>query len=103
MIMSFIMRRKTRISAPGFRHLRGRRKIAMSTKASLKYERDEASGQQFHLYNEVFDDDHVYLELEGFPFEAASSIVLSGQGPGRVAVRLPNEWARKLGLLDAKA
>lgn len=75
----------------------------MSTKGTLKYERDEATKQQVHLYQDVFDEDHVYLELVGFPFEAASSIALSSQGPGRVAVRLPNEWARKLGLLDAKA
>jgi len=75
----------------------------MSTKVSLKCERDKASGQQIHLYREIFDEDHVYLELAGFPFEASSSIALSGQGPDRVAIRLPHEWARKLGLLDGKA
>lgn len=73
----------------------------MSAKGSLKFESDEVSGQQLHLYREVFDEAHVYLELVGFPFEASSSIELSGQEPGRVAIRLPDEWARKLGLLDA--
>ena len=73
----------------------------MSTKISLKYETDQASGQQVHLYREVFDEEHVYLELKGLPFEASSSAELSGQGPGRVAIRLPEEWARKLGLLEA--
>ncbi len=73
----------------------------MSTRSSLKFETDDASGQQIHLYREVFDDDHVYLKLTGFPFEAASSAELSGQGPGRVAIRLSHEWAKKLGLLDA--
>jgi hypothetical protein len=41
----------------------------------------------------------VYLEFEGFPVEAASSLALSGHGPARVAIRIPNAWARKLGLL----
>ena len=72
----------------------------MSTKGSLKFEHDEATGQQVHLYREAFDDDHVYLELTGFPFEASSSVELTGQGPGRVSVRLPEEWAKKLGLLN---
>jgi hypothetical protein len=42
----------------------------------------------------------VFLELNGFPFEAASSTALSGQGPARITVRLPNVWVRKLGLLE---
>ncbi len=73
----------------------------MSTRSSLKFETDDASGEQIHLYREVFDDDHVYLELTGFAFEASSSAELPGQGPGRVAIRLSHEWAKKLGLLDA--
>jgi hypothetical protein len=73
----------------------------MSTRSSLKFEHNDASGQQVHLYQELFDDEHVYLELIGFPFNATSSIELSGQGPGRVAIRLPKEWAKKLGLIDA--
>ena len=75
----------------------------MSTKNSLKYERDQATGQQVHLYQDAFDEEHVCLELEGFPFEAASSAALSGQGPARITVRLPNAWAQKLGLLEALA
>ena len=71
----------------------------MSTRSSLIYEYDEATGQTVRLYEDVFDDDHVYLEVRGFPFEASSSIELSGRGPGRVAICLPHEWARKLGLL----
>ena len=71
----------------------------MSTRASLKYETDESTGQTVHLYEEVFDEDHVYLETIGLPFETSSSIDLSGQGPNQVAIRLPLELARKLGLL----
>jgi hypothetical protein len=37
----------------------------MSTKETL------ASGPSFHLYREVLDEDIVYLELEGQPFEAS--------------------------------
>ncbi len=37
----------------------------MSTKSTLTH------GPTFHLYNEVFDERTVYLELEGVPFEAS--------------------------------
>jgi hypothetical protein len=73
----------------------------MSTKTSLKYERDQATGQQVHLYEDVFDEENVYLEIEGFPFDAASSVQLSGNGPARLTIRFPNAWARKLGLLES--
>ena len=72
----------------------------MSTKNSLRYEREEATGQQVHLYEDVFDEEHVCLELEGFPFEAVSSVALSGQGQARITVRLPYAWVHKLGLLE---
>jgi hypothetical protein len=73
----------------------------MSTKTSLKYNRDEAAGQQVHLYQDVFDEENVYLEIEGFPFDAASSVELSGNGSAHLTIRFPNAWARKLGLLDS--
>jgi hypothetical protein len=75
----------------------------MSTIASLMCERDEAAGQMVHLYREGFDAAHVYLEVEGFHFEAASSSELSGKGAMRVVIKLPNEWARKLGLIGKHA
>jgi hypothetical protein len=76
----------------------------MSTKFSLMHECDEATGGWFHLYRECFDEDnqYVYLELGGFPFETETSINLSGNGPGRVAVRIPEAWTRKLGLIEGK-
>lgn len=46
----------------------------MSTKCTI------ACGENFHLYHEVLDDDHVYLELETTCFEA---------GYGRVMIPLP--------------
>lgn len=42
----------------------------MSTKCSL------AHGPGFHLYQEVFDDDNIYLEVEGTHFEAAYKRVM---------------------------
>jgi hypothetical protein len=58
----------------------------MSTKSSL------AHGDHFHFYNECFDDQNVYLELENTEFE-----VFQTQRPntkdfsGRVMVRIPLE------------
>jgi hypothetical protein len=48
----------------------------MSTKASL------AHGEDFHFYNEIFDDQHVYLELRKAEFEATQD---------QVMVRIPLE------------
>src|SRR5438874_9471962 len=42
----------------------------MSTKATIAY------GKNFHFYHEVFDDNFVYLELEGVEFEAGYNRVM---------------------------
>jgi hypothetical protein len=42
----------------------------MSTKATI------AHGPNFHFYHEAFDDDHVYLEVEGAQFEAGYNRVM---------------------------
>jgi hypothetical protein len=42
----------------------------MSTKASL------AHGEGFHFYNEIFDDQHVYLKLRKAEFEATQDHVM---------------------------
>jgi hypothetical protein len=61
----------------------------MSTKDILRRERDESTGQGFQVYNEIFDEEgDVYLELEGFHFEAASSAALV-TGKPRLVVHLP--------------
>lgn len=68
----------------------------MSTRCSIKYERDE-KGSGFHLFSDVLDDGDkapVYLELHGVDFECDSS--------GRVLVTIPCEWAEKLGLIAAR-
>lgn len=70
----------------------------MSTKSTIRYETDEGSQQGFHLYDEVFDEENVYLELQGFQFECSTSVELSGNGVPGLTVKLPRAWAEKLGL-----
>jgi hypothetical protein len=74
---------------------------SVSTKASIKYHNEEGTtGGWFHLYNEVFEDDYVYFELGGVPFQAGNCAHLdAGTGPGSVTIRIPNDWARRLGLI----
>lgn len=47
----------------------------MSTKCSVAY------GDNFHLYNECFDDSNIYLELDSTDYEVSY---------GRVIVKIPN-------------
>jgi hypothetical protein len=42
----------------------------MSTKVTVAY------GKNFHLYKEVFDEDFIYLEIEGIQFEASYNRVM---------------------------
>jgi hypothetical protein len=46
----------------------------MSTKSTIAW------GEDFHLYREIFDEDHVYLQLDTTHFEA---------GYGRVMIPIP--------------
>lgn len=77
----------------------------MSTKMTLKHydEGAEIGVRGFHLYREAFDEGnaYVYLEVNGVPFEATGADPLSGTGANSITVRLPNEWARKLGLIES--
>lgn len=58
----------------------------MSTKLSL------AHGEHFHLYNECFDDQHVYLELGNTEFEVTQiQRPNSKEFNTRVMVRIPLE------------
>ena len=71
----------------------------MSTRNTIRFEEDKATSQSVDIYEDIFDEDHTYLAFEGFHFEAASSIELSGDGGLRVTVKLPKSWAHKLGLV----
>lgn len=72
----------------------------MDSKVTLKYESDETADGWFHLYREPLDEDaYVYLEFGGVQFEASSSMDLSDIGPTSVSIRIPEEWARKLGMI----
>jgi len=68
----------------------------MSTKVTIKASGYGPSGG-YHLYDEIFEPDNVYLELTGVEFMASV-------GPGqerRVVVQIPIEWAKRLGLIPA--
>lgn len=72
----------------------------MSTKGTITYENDEATGHGFHLYEDCFEDGNIYLELTGFPFEAASGLSIGLHGTNQhLMVKFPVEWAKKLGLV----
>lgn len=71
----------------------------MSTRCTIKDDRDEAAGQGFHLYEDLTDErDCVMLDLEGFTFETSVSFAPSGRPEMRVLVRIPKRFARPLGL-----
>ena len=75
----------------------------MSTHKTIRYERDDASNTGLCLYEDLFDENDVYLELEGFHFEASSMPELtygSIHARPRVTVRFPIEWAKKLKLIE---
>ena len=78
----------------------------MSTRCTIKDDRDEATGQGFHLYEDLVDErDCVMLDLEGFAFQASISFAPSGRLGTRALLRIPKPWARKLGLIanDSKS
>jgi hypothetical protein len=70
----------------------------MSTRATI------AHGDHFHLYHEVFDEDRVYLKLDGIAFEAtphAVTVAIPGRyGPASgeaLSARVRSEVAARLG------
>lgn len=72
----------------------------MCTRCTIKYERDEATGQEIHLFEDLLDDpDCVLLEVEGFTFESSISVAPSGKLETRAMLRIPKRWARILGLI----
>lgn len=73
-------------------------------KEMLKEYWDDNTGQNVQVYNALFDEEgDVYLELEGFQFEAASSSAIGVvNGKPHLVVQLPREWAQKIGLLADK-
>jgi hypothetical protein len=71
----------------------GGQEKTMSTKGTLRLDHDDRTGESFHLYEDVFDEENVYLELEGCQFEASY-----GDRP-RAVLRMGNRLAEKLGLI----
>lgn len=67
----------------------------MSTKASLKTWSSADGSESFHIYEDVFEEQIVFLNLEGVSFEASS---LKSSKPS-VTIRLSREQADALGIL----
>lgn len=63
----------------------------MSTKITIRH------GPQYHLYEECFDDDQIYLSLESISFIGSSSAEFVG--PPSVTLQLPRTLAVCLGLV----
>jgi hypothetical protein len=73
----------------------------MSTKATIRFQREENGLPAWHLYEELFDPaDVVYLELEGVQADL-SMIGNIEVRPGTVVLRLPSATAKQLGLVPA--
>jgi hypothetical protein len=69
----------------------------MSTKCSIKFEWDEATGDQFHVYMDCLEYENVYLELTGFPIKVD---IRMGEIKPTITVHLALAWALKLGIVD---
>jgi hypothetical protein len=95
----------------------------VSTCATLKYERDQTAGREIHLYLDAEQPGYVLLDVEGIPFEIEGAVrlwtaypssraskhglpqrpfELSSGGPTRITLKFPEEWARKLGLIEKR-
>lgn len=59
----------------------------MSTKVSLSY------GPKFHLYQEMFDCDNVYLQIDGHEFEISNNRAMI-QIPLEVWNKIIEEWPK---------
>jgi hypothetical protein len=59
----------------------------MSTKVSLSY------GPKFHLYQEMFDCDNVYLQMDGHEFEISNNRAMI-QIPLEVWNKIIEEWPK---------
>ena len=68
----------------------------MSTKLPIKS--SGGPGGSFNLFDEMFDPDHVYLELKDVEFTASSS----PETGTYVRVRIPTELAKTLNLVPAE-
>ena len=76
----------------------------MSTRCTIQYARDEATGQGFHVYEDLLDEGGcVMLEIKGMTFETSVRFASSGRPEMRVEVRIPRHMARRMGLLPEAA
>ncbi|MCX5591922.1 hypothetical protein [Alcaligenes endophyticus] len=67
----------------------------MSTKNTLAYHDSNDDTPSWHLYEDVFDEEAVYLSLEGVAIE----LTAREAGSSTITLRLPQKTATQLGLL----
>lgn len=84
-------RRNEETHSDGPQSAEDRQENALSSKHTLKFEIDNSTGENVHLYEETLDKENVFLELNGCVFGATSS--------PQVVVRIGNLMAEKLGLI----
>src|ERR1700733_447802 len=69
----------------------------MSTKSSIRYEHADESGTGFHLYEETFEEENIYLELEGFDFESSSTSLPNWEKISAPCSPLPHRVGEEIG------
>lgn len=76
----------------------------MSTRSTIRYDVEDDTQTGFHLYSDAFDEEneYVYLELDGFHFEASSipDLTWTDHIRPRLTVKLPYDWAKRLKLIE---
>ena len=72
----------------------------MSTCFTLHYEHDEASGREMHLYRDAEQPGFVLLEVTGLPFEVDGPVHLETAYPSSLVLMLAREQARRCGLSE---
>lgn len=75
----------------------------MSPQCTIKNTRDEGTGQGFHLYEDLVQDEDCVMELEGLPFETSTFFTSHGTFDTRILLTIRRGWAHELGLLPEES
>ena len=74
----------------------------MSPQCTIKNTRDKGTGQGFHLYEDLVQDEDCVMELEGLPFETSTFFTSHGTFDTRILLTIRRGWAHELGLLQRR-
>ena len=76
----------------------------MSPQCTIKDARGEGTGQGFHLYEDLVQDENgVMMELEGLPFETSTFFTSRWTFDTRLLLTTRRRWARELGMLPEES